>query len=65
MDPVLEIVTNVLLQIVALLLFLYILTRFLDVFQRLWEEVVTYPAAAAIFALVVLGGFVAVLKIAT
>lgn len=65
MDLVLEIVTNVLLPIVALLLFLYILTRFLDVFQRLWEEVVTYPAAAAMAALVVLGGFVAVLKIAT
>ena len=65
MDLVLEIVTNVLLPIVALLLFLYILTRFLDVFQRLWEDVVTYPAAAAIFALVVLGGLVAVLKIAT
>jgi len=65
MDLVLEIVTNVLLPIVAILLFLYIFTRFLDVFQRLWEEVVTYPAAAATFALVVLGGLVAVLKIAT
>lgn len=65
MDLVLEIVTNVLLPIVALLLFLYILTRFMDVFQRLWEDVVTYPAAAAMAALVVLGGFVAVLKIAT
>jgi len=65
MDLALEIATNVLLPIVALLLFLYILTRFLDVFQRLWEEVVTYPAAAAMAALVVLGGFVAVLKIAT
>ena len=65
MNLVLEIVTNVLLPIVAILLFLYIFTRFLDVFQRLWDEVVTYPAAAAIFALVVLGGLVAVLKIAT
>lgn len=65
MDLALEIFTNVLLPIVALLLFLYILTRFLDVFQRLWDEVVTYPAAAAIFALVVLGGLVAVLKVAT